>query len=366
MEHDIEKIRTEIANLAVELTKGVEGPRLSYFLQSLAKNIYSNNGWHESSEFIDVCESAKRMALKKVWGRERDLKSEVLDYFNITSCDANITTLCRDLTIVTKQEKSRLRMILSRLVNDEKILENRGRGHYHLVKDCEFIDWTKSETSPVSLWLPFELSSPDLSILTPGDVVIIMGSPNTGKTAATMSIAKENRKKHNVYYFSTEITPATFNRRMKKYKDCSTDQMNDIKFTNDFEDFADVVRPGEGNLNIFDYIEIYEDFPEIGKKLSAIHSKLKGAIAIVNIQKDPNKPYGIGGYFNQMKPMLSISLDYPNVATITKCKEWNPNIPNPNRKIYHYKLIDGCRFTRKTPSVGWQHKNESVSKHGMG
>ena len=363
MEHDIEKIRTDMADLAVELVNGVEGPRLSYYLQILGKERHNNNGWHETSEFLELCESAKRMALNKVWGRDRDLKSEVLEYFNVTSCDASITELCQHLTIVTKKEKGRLRTILSRLVSPENVLENRGRGHYHLVKEASFIDWTTAETSPVSLWLPFELSSPDFSVLTPGDMVIIMGTPNAGKTAATMSIAKENRRNYRVYYFSTEITPSSFNRRMRKFKDCSTDQMKEIRFSNDFSDFADVIQPGEGVLNIIDYLDIYKDFAEIGARLSAIHSKLKGAIAVVNIQKDPNKEVGIGGFFNQMKPMLSISLDPGNIATITKCKEWNPNIPNPNRKVYHYKLIDGCKFTRATPSVGWVNKSES--QHGL-
>lgn len=364
MEYDIEKIRTEMADLAVELTTGVEGPRLSYYLQILGKERCSDNGFHETSTFLDLCESAKRMALRKVWGRERDLKSEVLEYFNVTSCDANITELCNHLTIVTKKEKGRLRTILSRLVKPEGILENRGRGRYHLVKEAEFTDWTTAETSPISLWLPFELSSPDFSVLTPGDMVIIMGTPNAGKTAATMAIAKENRRNFNTYYFSTEITPASFNRRMGKFKDCSTDQMKDIRFSNDFSDFADVIKPGEGVLNIIDYLEIYKDFSEIGSRLSEIHSKLKGAMAVVNIQKDPNKDVGVGGYFNQMKPMLSISLDYGNIATITKCKEWNPKISNPNRKVYIYKLIDGCKFTRATPSVGWVHKHEAGIEHG--
>ena len=169
-----------------------------------------------------------------------------------------------------------------------------------------------------------------------------------------------------MYIISVQkITAAGFNRRMSKFGDCTVEQLNEIKFSDDFGEISDVIQPGKGNLNIIDYLEQYDKFYNIGEKIRGIHKKLKGAMCIINIQKDPGKEYGIGGNFTQMKPMLSVALDYPNIATITKMKEWNPNIPNPNRKIYHYKLIDGCRFTRKTPSVGWQHKNESVSKHGM-
>ena len=126
MTEDIEKILTDLADLAVELAKGVEAAKAIYiFCNHWENGFILNNGFGESKSFLTSCESRhKRMALKKVWGRERDLKSEVLDYFNVTNCNANITDICRDLTIVTKQEKSRLRMILSRLVNDDKVLEN--------------------------------------------------------------------------------------------------------------------------------------------------------------------------------------------------------------------------------------------------
>jgi len=364
-QHDTGKLLTELADLATDLAKGVEPPRLSIYLQKLGKWLYTNNGFGESKEFIGLCDKAQRMALKRVWGRERDLKSEVLDYFNVTNSNANITTLCRDITIVTKEEKSRLRMILSRLVNDDKILIRRGRGEYALKTEVDFEDWTEAETTPVSLWLPFELSSPDFAVLHPGDIVLIMGSPNAGKTAVTMSVAKENRNNYNVYYFSSEITASSFKSRMSKYKDCSVNQMGEIKFSSNIGDkFDDIIIPGKNNLNIIDYVELEKPY-EVGGILGRIHSKLDGAICVCNIQKDPNKDYGVGGVFTQMKPMLSVSLDHPNVAKITKCKEWNERIENPNRKIYRYKLIDGCRFTRATPGAGWVNQTKGGIENGI-
>lgn len=368
MEHDIEKIRTEMADLAVELTNGIEGPRLSYYLQVLGKDRFSDNGWHETSEFLEVCESAKRMALQKVWGRNRDLKSEVLDYFNVTTCDVNVTTLCQHMTIVTKQEKTRLRQVLSRLVNDDKVLINDKRGFYRLKKKIEFKDWTKAVSKPVSLFLPCELSSPGFSVLTPGDIVLFMGSPNSGKTAALLETAKENRKNWNVYYFSSEITAASFNDRLSKFKDCSVDQMSKIKFNDEMEagdDFSDIIIPGEGNLNIIDYLEVYEKMWEIGGMIDRIHKKLKGAMCVCAIQKDPTKEVGYGGTFTQMKPMLSVSLDYGYIATITKMKQWNKKIQNPNHKIYRFKLDDACQFRRATPSVGWTTKQAGGVDHGI-
>ena len=106
-------------------------------------------------------------------------------------------------------------------------------------------------------------------------------------------------------------------------------------------------------------------FYDIGGILNDIHKKLDGANAIINIQKDPGKEFGLGGNFSQMKPMLSVSLNPGNIATITKLKEWNERVENPNRKIYRYKLIDGCKFTRATPSVGWTTKQQGGIEHGI-
>lgn len=363
MNHDIEKIRTELTDLAVELSKGIEGPRLSLYLQWIGKERYSSDGWHETAEFIELCESAKRMALKKVWGRTRDLKAVVEDYLDFAQHDVSVFEISRDLNITTKEEKGRLRTILCRLC-DDKIIENTGRGLYHKVKESKFVDWISTVSEPVKLWLPFELSSPDFSVLTHGDIVLFMGSPNTGKTAVSMAIAKENRHKYNVYYFSTEISAEQFRRRMSKFADCSIEQMSEINFATEFGSFADAIVPGRGNLNIIDYIEVYDNFWEIGTILAKIHSKLDGAMAICNVQKDPKKEYGIGGNFSQWKPMLTVALDPGNIATIRKLKEWACK-DNPNYKVFNYKLIDGCRFTRKIPSIGWVSREKGGYEHGI-
>jgi len=42
--------------------------------------------------------------------------------------------------------------------------------------------------------------------------------------------------------------------------------------------FQDVIKSGEGNINIIDFLEIYENFYEISKPLAEIHKKLKGAV----------------------------------------------------------------------------------------
>jgi len=361
---DIEKLRTQIADLGVELTRGVEGPRLSIFLQILGKAFYTDNGFGETKEFLELVESSKRMALNKVWGRRGDLKQEVLDYFCDIDCDKTMAQLCHDMTIVTKEEKTRLRKVLSRLVKDG-VLENTGRGMYKKPQDCQPCDWVNTEVEYCSLWLPFEMSSPDFTMINPGNIICYMGDPDSGKSAIGMNIAKENRRNYNVHYFSSELRASDFKMRMSKFVDCSVKQMEEITFYPEINDYAAAIRPGKGNLNIIDYVELHEKFYAVSKIFDDIHKKLDGAICVALLQKDPAKEYGTGGYFNQQKPVVSVSLSKGNIACITKQKGWNPKIQNPKYKIYRYKLIDGCRFTRATPSVGWVNRNETEVQHGI-
>ena len=51
-----------------------------------------------------------------------------------------------------------------------------------------------------------------------------------------------------------------------------------------------------GNINIIDFLEISENFYEIGGRLREIHDKLKGAVAVVALQKNAGTQTGLGGY----------------------------------------------------------------------
>jgi hypothetical protein len=112
-----------------------------------------------------------------------------------------------------------------------------------------------------------------------------------------------------------------------------------IKFKERGGDFQDVIKRGEGNLNIIDYLEVNKDFYLVGEQLKAIYDRLKGAIAVVALQKDPHKDLGAGGWLNQQKPILSVSVDY-GIATITKFKgEFKGG--NPRGRQYRFKIVDG-------------------------
>jgi hypothetical protein len=227
--------------------------------------------------------------------------------------------------------------------------------------DCTAEDWLNKECKPVKFYIPLELT--DKVYVSPGDVILVAGSQNAGKCALLMNIAKDNRNIYNVHYFSSEMSAAKFKRRMQRFQDIDVSELaKKIKFYKRGAEFADVIKTGEGNLNVIDYLEIHDSFYHISGQLAKIFNKLDGAITVIALQKEPGRDFGRGGSFTQEKPVLALSLDY-GVAKVTKCKEFPDNMDNPQGKIYHFKLVQGCRFMRKHADLGW-HK-EQENKHGI-
>ena len=200
--------------------------------------------------------------------------------------------------------------------------------------------------------MPFELN--EMIQIPPGSIVLFAGSQDAGKTAIMMNIAKENRDKWNVHYFSSEMNKEVFKTRMRHFPDVSTGQLKNIRFYARSNHFDDVIRTGDGDLNIIDYLEIHDQFYLISQYMAKIHDKLKKAIAVVSLQKDPKALYGRGGSFSQEKPILSVSID-KGEATISKFKgQWNDC--NPSGMKYRFKILDGCRLIRKQ---GWHRPIET-------
>lgn len=286
-------------------------------------------------------------ALKRSETRSKNLTAEIREWISSTSGNFSSTDVYQTSTLSTSaNDRRKISVILGRMVK-EGFIERVGNqnGIFRRVEsDCVPEDWQNADTSTVPLWLPFDLNR--IAMIQPGGIIAIAGEQNAGKTAITLNIARENMRSFKVHYFSSEMGKGAFKRRAEKFSDISIDQWN-VRFYSQSSNFQDVIKPGAGNLNIIDYLEMHDKFYLISKHLSDIYNKLDGAIAIIALQKPPGQDDGRGGSFTREKPVLSLAIS-PGRAKITKLKEWNEQAvdSNPNKKEYHFKLVDGCRFIR--------------------
>jgi hypothetical protein len=300
----------------------------------------------------DEIDAKIKSALQRRASRERNLTNEVKDWVLGTSGDFSIDQCRRDLDIKGKEENTSLRQILVRLAN-ENVIErgSKKNGIYRLVEDqCKVMDWINVDCEYKNLWLPLELGQ--VCGVQPGNILVFAGAKDSGKTAFLMNIAKENRYDYKVHYFNSEMGPAEFKMRAFLFGE-PLSTWKDIRVYERSENFHDVIQPGEGNLNIIDFLEVHDEFWKIGTLLQKIHQKLNGALCVVGLQKNPGVDFGRGGAFSIEKARLYISLDYGK-AKITSCKNFKPNdliAGNPRGYTCTYKLINGCDIRKQPP--GW-------------
>jgi hypothetical protein len=281
---------------------------------------------------------------------KNNLTAELREFVTATWGNFSATEGQQSVTNATFPDaalRKKIRVIFGRFVDEGLIERVPGKnGVYRKIdKDCQALDWKNACSEQVHLKMPLGLDR--LVELHPGDIVTLMGSQNAGKTAVAMNMAMLNMRDWNVHYFSSEMGAEGFKRRVEKYQ-IEGIPVEDwtVQFYQRVADFSDVIKPGKGNLNIIDYLEIYDNFYRVAGLLANIHEKLDGALAVICLQKNPGQDIGRGGSFSLEKARLSLSIDY-GVVKIVKLKTWAENITeNPNGKMCGFKIINGTTIKR--------------------
>jgi hypothetical protein len=289
-----------------------------------------------------IVEAKIASALKRLDRKEGTVKEDVLDYLEVCDGLFKISDIYKGLGAIDRKEQKNISQILLRLVEDGILVRERKAGFYRKPDtDLKSINFMESTDSPLDIELPMELS--DLVNIYPKNIILIAGVPDSGKTAFGLNIVEENMfKTMPINYFSSEMGQMEMRVRLAKF----ARPLDSWKF-NLYErasNFADVIRPDE--INIIDYIEIYEEHYKVGGLIKDIFDRLNKGIAIIMIQKKHGATMGVGGLATLEKPRLYISIDKGRV-TIEKAKNWKDELRNPNGLTRKFKLYKGCQFTEQ-------------------
>jgi len=163
---------------------------------------------------------------------------------------------------------------------------------------------------PLNIMLPLGLES--MVKLYPGDLVCFAGLTSSGKSSASLEIALKNNSGLALNYLSSELTLAAIQQRAELV-DIMLSSLKHVRFAMRYDHFEDVIEPGA--INFVDYLQPSGDGDEpkyysIPHMIMKIHKKLNGSgLVILNIQKDPGKESGEGGFKTMHKANLYITMD---------------------------------------------------------
>ena len=249
------------------------------------------------------------------------------------------------LDLKDAEEKNTCRVALNRLVA-KKIIEREsaGKSGKYRIKNnkTQKIDITKADTKPIPIKLPLNIH--EYVNFHKGNIIVISGESNAGKTALCLNIAKMNRDMWHINYLTSEMQDGTELRiRLDSFGDPLTiwEKMDFVYRT---DNYPDVIDPD--GLNIIDYMDEGKggEAYQIPRRIREISEKLKSGIAVVCLQKHSQKAWAFGGEGTLNTARLYLSITRQGVLRIEKAKIWRNANVDPNKLYCNFKLVQGSRF----------------------
>jgi hypothetical protein len=223
----------------------------------------------------------------------------------------------------------------------------------------------KPQVLPQPLPLKWALGLERLIRVSTGNVVIIGGSTDAGKTILLLDFIMRNMDAHSIRCINWEMDEGELYTRLRlleKYYGIPVDSFYDkVEFVDWYCDALDP-KSMEGlihlidsdKVNIVDYLTANSDFYGIGGVLERIHNKLRKGAAVVALQKDRGAelPYGKG--HTQKVSRVALTLDPapdrgPDCTHLrfTKAKGRVNRYIKPTRVDIFFDILDGAKLVMK-------------------
>ncbi|NVM55380.1 MAG: hypothetical protein HWN66_16860 [Candidatus Helarchaeota archaeon] len=305
------------------------------------------NDNNNPADIVDNIENQLSVIKKFMFKKRQSLSAKIKKWVSMTTRDFHVSECDRELLIVTERKKATRRKVFQ-ILHESGIIERTGsrHGHYRLVNsESEDINWLDAMIDPIEIKFPLGIEK--LVKICHGNLIILAGEPNSGKTGFLLNLVKLNMYKYDIHYFSSEMGSEEFKIRLSEFDDIA---LKDWKFhaKERSYDFSDVIVPNA--LNIIDFLERHDEFWKIGGDFKRIFDKLDQGIAVIAIQKNPGANHGLGGTRGIEKARLYLTME-PGKCTIKKAKNYREKEINPNGMEIDFKLVHGCKFM--PDETGW-------------
>jgi len=299
----------------------------------------SQNGLNNLPEKIDEAIRQLVEIKEKAENKRRGITEQVAEWVATSSGLIMTSDVHRELCLTSRDLKKQANEAIRRLAEAGKLTPCGDKhGCYRKVEDSEEIDWFSADIDNVyPIKWPFQLEN--LVTIFPGNICVVAGEKNAGKSAFLYNLIKLNQKTHKINYYNSESGKEEMKLRLSKFDDIRLTDWH-FKAYSRSSNFPEVIHPDR--LNIIDYYEITDDFYKIGGEIRQIHERLRKGICVIAIQKTAASEYGRGGDFSREKSRLYMTMGKGKLK-IVDGKIWASDV-NPNGVTIDYKLVNGAKF----------------------
>lgn len=324
----------------------VKGRCEEAYIREVLKRLINSWGENDPKWIEDKIKSA----FERVARKERNLAQDIKDFVLSSSGVFLSSEVGKCLQVSSRDDLKNLSKILSRLC-EEGIIEKYGNknGMFRLIeKEINEVNWIDIDINEIPVRYPFGIHQEFVTM--PKNIIIISGTSNAGKSAFLLDFVNRNMEKFRgrIHYFSSEMGAMELKARILNFGYDLDFWKDKFKFYERAGNFSDIIKPDE--INIIDYLDVTDEFWKVGTYIKDIFDKLDQGIALIALQKNPEKEYGRGGAMSIEKARLYITID-PGKLKLVKAKNWRTDV-NPNGLFKTFKLIKGCNF--KETCNGWQ------------
>lgn len=270
---------------------------------------------------------------------------------------------------------------ISRLV-EEKRLKRVGRGLYRKLKEVKPVNWLDANEDDF-----FDLAFPkghkddtyfgfeDLFSVSEGDLIVITGVSNYGKSTIVHNMLAENCDKYECILMGSEcvslngMPSAKFKRRMMSMKwmdwvnGDGKSKFDLLPVRDNYEDYVQ-----EDKINFIDWINMTDNFFCIGKIFEDCKGSVGKGLVVAVLQKEEDAPLGRGKGFTRDLADVYIKIDPFGISesrlTLDKIKApkkrgafgkmWAFGIVDNGANLVDIREIEKCRvcWGKKWKKVG--------------
>lgn len=234
-------------------------------------------------------------------------------------------------------------------INKVPLLKQIGNQYALIDRGLEIIDWWQNQADSPEMQITFPFSHDDNNYssfdfesafkLIPGDMFVIAGETNRGKTAFMLNLLVDNCKKYPMTYFSSEFNEFKFKERIGNFTwgdilDNGKPRFEVVRRSHDFED---AVAERKDNICIIDWIKLEDDLYKMGYLLGKIKDKIRNGMLFVALQKRTYKEVGEGGEGTLERADVYVTMSHGKLK-LNRVK--TPKLYDAEGKDYGFDLVN--------------------------